>query len=291
MRILNIKDGNITALKKYWENVHIDTPYHFKVDVKTWVHQFFDRDRILFHELDGYIALNSRSDIVGFVMYGLPKLYWDRTGQQVKDPNIGVIRHIFFNKHEPLVGQKLLDVAMNDLCKFDDYYAFYHALGLPFMAGHGKLAFQSSEHIESLLFHNGFTVEHENYYFVYKINNSVPGDQTIKLNVVRSSDKKRDYIQALMEEKEIGTAEVLYLDQFTRDDCRTVYLKWIGILDEYRGKGYGSKFLNEIIHWYAELGYEAIHLDTASNNGIAQKLYLKHGFHHVCNTRSYIKSI
>lgn len=68
----------------------------------------------------------------------------------------------------------------------------------------------------------------------------------------------------------------------------TIYLVWIGIDKNIKGKGLGTEFLNHIIDYCLTKGYRYLHTDTALNNITAQKFYIRNGFIDNGITRSYI---
>jgi RimJ/RimL family protein N-acetyltransferase len=71
-----------------------------------------------------------------------------------------------------------------------------------------------------------------------------------------------------------------------------VYLGGIGIHPQYRGKGYGSVMLGEVISYVKSSGFQRIELTVASSNSQAIRMYEKAGFRNEGTLRkySYLKS-
>jgi len=289
MQLVDIRELNRGDLKQYLDSLHDRTPFYFDTDFGVWEKDYFDLDGDLFCELEGKAAVRDDGRIVGIVMYGKPRRCWNRRGEFIELPNIGIIREIYFDQDETAAGEQLLAEAMAYVSRCDDYHAFYHAFGLPSMAGHGKLAYSWFGHVEKLILDRHFAIEHENLYFAKEIGIQ-PVDGALRLEIAQSDDLKRERITAFLDAREIGTAEVKLMDRYTGTTTKdAVYLTWIGIHEEFRGRGYGAKFLNGIENEYAGRGYARLHLDTANNNTIARQLYMKRGYRHLCSTRSYFK--
>lgn len=289
MQLVDIREVNRGDLKQYLDSLHDRTPFHFDTAFGVWEKDYFDLDGDLFCELEGKAAVRDDASIAGVAMYGKPRRCWNRRGEFLESPNIGIIREIYFDHDETVAGESLLAEAMAYVTRYDDYHAFYHAFGLPSMAGHGKLAHSLFRHVEKLLLDRHFAIEHENLYFA-KVIGIQPVDGALRLEITQSDDLKRERIVAFLDDREVGTAEVKLMDRYTGTNTKdAVYLTWIGIHEEFRGRGCGTGFLKLIENEYAGRGYARLHLDTANNNTIARRLYMKQGYRHLCSTRSYFK--
>lgn len=75
--------------------------------------------------------------------------------------------------------------------------------------------------------------------------------------------------------QKIGMVKLIPL---TYRSAHIVYLGGFAIHPHYFGKGYGTKFLNEIIQYVQNQGFKRIELSTAVHNEAAIKLYEKCGF-------------
>ena len=57
-----------------------------------------------------------------------------------------------------------------------------------------------------------------------------------------------------------------------------VYLGFMYVKEEYRGKGVNKRIMNELIEWGKKSGYHIFKLDVYSNNSSAINAYQKAGF-------------
>jgi hypothetical protein len=173
MEIQEYQDNNLDRLFEYWQKVGTDVPYFFPVTAQKWqtclLEDELDGERI-FKSLKTYYA-EENGQVLGFVQYGQPNFAWDGSGQKVYDPNIGVIRHLYFDKERIDVGEALLKKANDHLVCFDQNHAFFHILGMSCNAHHGKLH-NSQSHVDVLLRKSGFQIEHENPYYVLDMENA-----------------------------------------------------------------------------------------------------------------------
>lgn len=97
------------------------------------------------------------------------------------------------------------------------------------------------------------------------------------------TENKGTFLVMLIDYKVVGMGAIKYL---TNDICE---LKRMFFDPEYRGKGFGSKMLEILIHKAKELGYKKIQLEVynqlTQTNAVA--LYTKFGFH---ETKPYLQS-
>lgn len=59
---------------------------------------------------------------------------------------------------------------------------------------------------------------------------------------------------------------------------KSIFIFQIEVLEEHRGKGYGTKVLESLKAEAIEQGFNHIHLSVFSHNKVAKKLYEKFGF-------------
>lgn len=287
MKIIPIGLCNESALYQHWKEVNKKVPYCFETEQGTWNYYFYNHDG-MFKFLDGFTAIDENNKVAGYIQFGIPTFIYNRVGQRIEDPQVGVIRHFVFLETREDIGVQLFRRTESFLRQFDDYYAFYHALGMPNTAGHGKLFCPTQNHIGDFLLKNGFQIEHENRYFIFSDVLRTSPDPAMKLEIQRVNELEQ--INALVDGEPIGTATVILLEDLTGGETKNIiYLKWIGVHSEFRGQGKGSALLTHIIDHYRGKGYDQIHLDTALNNEVARNLYIKHGFEEVGITRSYMR--
>jgi len=65
----------------------------------------------------------------------------------------------------------------------------------------------------------------------------------------------------------------------------------LGVLKEYRGKGFGKKLLRKAFNWFHSKGIERIAIHVEEDNKAAYDLYSKHGFEIKRYRLFYTKSI
>ena len=75
---------------------------------------------------------------------------------------------------------------------------------------------------------------------------------------------------------------------FKEYDDKTVEIKRMFVLQEYRGKGVAKKILAELEKWAAESGYSSSILETAKKLTSAMALYHKAGYDIIENYAPYI---
>lgn len=294
MKIIDIDRDNAKILFDYWNEIGKDVPYFFETTYESFV------DSLFFDKFNGMEIFNVNfiksmvegDRVVGFIQYGIPRFHYTETGELLIDPNIGVVRNLYFNKEQMDVGNKLIDIALKffENNEIKNLYAFYHAMGMSCNGNHGKLH-EDFNFIDQLLHEMEFQVEHENVYYSIEMNERVYINQNnIKLAIHEQVDNRQRF--ELTDGTEIlGTAEIKYLNGYTgivNDD--KVYLVWIGINEKVqKGIGIGTSFIEQIMNYCLSKGYKYMHTDTALNNTRAQKFYEKNGFLNKGITRSYFK--
>lgn len=227
-------------------------------------------------------------EMLGFVQFGQPSFAWNANGLRPRNPQFGVIRQPYFEEDRPEAGQALLAKADAYLKRFNQIYAFYHALGMSCNAHHGKLH-SSLAYVEDLLRAYGFGVEHENIYYSLDIQRGEPSDGNgLRLASTGAHCGDEKGFEARLHGETTGTAQIRLLERLTGGLTRdTAYLTWIGMHKHYRGMGLGTRSTQLLVEHPHREGYQHIHADTASDNAIAQRFYEKLGFQNRGFTRSY----
>ncbi len=68
---------------------------------------------------------------------------------------------------------------------------------------------------------------------------------------------------------------------YTEGQFGVIWLGWFGILEKYRGKGYGKELLEKCIAKFKRMGYKELRLYTtkdAKHEAKARQMYAKRGF-------------
>lgn len=132
-------------------------------------------------------------------------------------------------------------------------------------------------------------VDSNNVKEAIKIQNQIfPSEQGGALDIMSSLDKdfikealgysydyRALYYLAMLDDKAIGITGL-----YCYDNHKEAWLGWFGVLEQYRGKGYGKILLEQSINLAREKGFKTLRLYTSTEdeNKIARKLYDKLGF-------------
>lgn len=290
MEIISIRKENCNKIKGYWNELSKNIPYFYPVNIDELTYSLLEDRKYgerIFEYLKSYL-IEENNEILGFIQFGKPHIYWDTKGEKIYNPNIGVIRNIYFNEDRPDVGRILINKAEDFFNKnnFDNCFAFNHVLGLSCNAYHGKLH-DSKNYIAKLLGEEfGYNIEHENIYYTIDLNTTqqVEIDENIKIIKSGIDEHNKEIISFIYKNEKIGKSVILYLD-----NIKTVYMNGIWIDSGYSNKGLGSKFIKLICNGLRENGYKKLDLDTAKNNLGAQRFYEKNTFVNKGITRSFFK--
>ncbi len=289
--IREYRESDLESLLECWKRLGRDIPYFFPVSPRVWetclLHDASDGEP-MFEDLHTVLATD-RGRVVGFVQYGQPHFAWDERGKRYLNPQIGVVRQLYFREGHDKAGEALLAEADDRLARFSRTHAFYHALGMSCTAHHGKLH-HSQRHVHRLLRRQGFQVEHKNVYCVRDLE-CVPLVADSSVWIRTTAETKGERFDIWLGREPVGGARVRHVDEltdgFTPD---TAYLSWIGVDEPFRGRGIGAEFLRLLVKFLLGKGYRTLHTDTATENWIARRFYKKLGFQEVGETRSYVRA-
>ena len=290
MVIRAYEDKDTEALFNYWKKVGTTIPFFFPVSLARWQSCMFSDmldGEYLFDHLETFIGWDS-GNITGFIQFGFPKFIWDVEGRKRPTKPVGVIRQLYFDRDQPEMGEGLIACAARTLCKAGQRHAFYHILGMTCNASHGKLH-ASHDHVEELMLKHGYTLEHENLYYLLDME-GFKRDQLPRISLHKTHDYAHKVSFSLMSgTKNIGSASVLLMDHLT-DNCAedAAYLQYIGLEAPFRGKGIGSTAMNLLVMYLRNREYRYLHTDTSSVNSRAQHYYETLGFEQKGKTRSYL---
>lgn len=289
MKMISINKENCNKLEWYWKEISKGIPYFYPANMDELAYSLLDDRKYgerIFSYLESYL-IEENDEVLGVIQFGKPHIYWDTEGQKSYNPNIGVIRNVYFNEDRVDVGRRLINKAEMFFSKnsFNNCFAFNHVLGLSCNAYHGKLH-ESKKYIADLLGEYGYNVEHENVYYTMNLNTlqAVGINDDIKIIKNGVDEHNQEVINLIYKDKKIGESVILYLG-----NIKAVYMNTIWIDDSYSNKGFGSQFIKLICNDLWLNGYKRLDLDTAKNNLGAQKFYERNGFINKGITRSYFK--
>jgi ribosomal protein S18 acetylase RimI-like enzyme len=293
MEVVKYQEGYFEPLFLFWKRLAEKVPYFFSVSPEKWREclledQLGKEKMFLFQEI--LIAIEN-GQIVGFSQFGQPAFAWDTNGQKYNSPQIGVLRHFYFDEGRSDAANLLYADSEIYLNQFLNQHAFYHIFGMSCNAHHGKLH-QSLAHIDRFLCDRGYQAEHENVYYTLELNEGepIPG-QELQLVPAASLEPGIQEYEIFLLNHPIGTIQVRYLDRLTGGYTTDIaYLVWIEVTSTLRLQGRGTKSMQLLISYLRSQNYHYLHLDTAGTNQAAQRFYERLGFQNRGKTRSYLKT-
>jgi ribosomal protein S18 acetylase RimI-like enzyme len=293
MEVVEYQEDYFEPLFLFWKRLAEKVPYFFSVSPEKWRECLLD-DRLgnekMFLGQEIFIAIE-KSQIVGFSQCIQPAFAWDQNGQQYSNPQIGVLRHFYFDEGRFDSADRLYAKSEIYLNQFANQHAFYHIFGMSCNVHHGKLH-QSLAHIDRFLCEKDFRIEHENVYYSLELDQvkSIQKQDIQLLPAGKPEPDTQDY-EIVLSDKPIGTIQIRFLDRrtggFTTD---IAYLMWIEIHRDFQRQGWGIKSMQLLISALRSQNYQQLHLDTASTNQIAQRFYEHLGFQDRGRTRCYLKT-
>lgn len=292
MEVREFQEGDLKSLYLCWSKIGEKIPYFFPVSLERWL------DCLLEDKLDGeqmflshviYVAVEN-GEITGFIQCIQPTFAWNEEGEKLLNPQIGIVRHFYFDPGRDEVAKRLFDQSAHFINQFDNQHAFYHIFGMSCNAHHGKLH-ETLSHVELFLKGRGFKLEHENLYYYLKLKEKRDqGKSDLKIVLKPSSVGSIQEYEIFIGEDQIGGLQIRLLDKLSGGMTKdTVYLTWIGIKEGYRGQGWGTRSIQLLADRWLSCGIKYLHTDTASDNLGARKLYERLGFQNGGKTRSYFK--
>jgi ribosomal protein S18 acetylase RimI-like enzyme len=296
MKARKYQEKDSESLFAYWQRLGEKIPYFFPVTSGKWHECMFEdkldnEKKFLFQET--FVA-EENGQIVGFIQYGQPAIAWDEQGQKYQNPQIGIIRHFYFEADRFDVANLLYAQCENYLKQFSGQHAFYHIFGVSCNAHHGKLH-ESLDHVNRFLIEKGYRLEHENQYYSLELQEDQVANHTeneLRLVPKPVPQPSLGEYEICLHESPIGMIQIRYLEMLTGGaTANIVYMTWIGINEAFRRQGWGSKAMELLIATLHSKGYKQLHLDTASTNETAQQFYEHYGFESRGRTRSFIKTI
>jgi RimJ/RimL family protein N-acetyltransferase len=292
MEVKKFQEDYFELLFSYWKSLAERVPYFFPVSSKKWrqclLEDELDNEKIFSYQ-ETFVAVEE-GRLVGFIQYGKPAFAWDKNGRKYNNPQIGVIRHFYFDEGRFDAANRLFVNSKSYLEQFPSQHAFFHIFGMSCNAHHGKLH-QSLAHIDRFLHEKGYQVEHENLYYSLELSEIKPMHQNNRHLVFKPVIKpNRHKYEICLLENPIGTIQIRFLEELTGGyTTDTVYLAWIEINRPFRGQGLGTRAMQLLVANLKSGKFHQIHLDTAGTNKIAQQFYERLGFQNRGRTRSYLK--
>lgn len=294
MIVRRYQEDDFESLFVYWQGLSKKIPYFFPVTSSKYHECMFEdkldnEKKFLFQET--FVA-EENGQIIGFIQYGQPAFTWNEQGRKYRNPQIGIIRHFYFEADRPAVADLLFSQCKSYMEQFSEQHAFYHIFGMSCNAHHGKLH-ESLAHIDRFLLEKGYQVEHENQYYSLELQeNQVANQNELRLVPRPAPQPNLGEYDICLCESPIGTIQIRFLEKLTGGaTADIVYMTWIGIQEVFRRQGRSSRALALLTAVLHRKGYKQLHLDTASTNETAQQFYEQYGFENRGRTRSFVRAI
>jgi GNAT superfamily N-acetyltransferase len=259
-----------------------------------------------------YDELNSEKFIVGEQngkIIGFADVVVVETEENEQKKHKGLIRFLTYQPGYRSVGQTLLeesekylrDLGMDEIRAFrityahDDYsYRFYHL-------GFGLVSDQTM-HIYALFRMNGYEINstRQGEIFMdqpeYSVAEPAMPDNQVEIVVEQQPGRgvlPGSTVQAFRSGREIGVCESLSVGQYCQasEAQDWVFIKWIGVEDEERGKGWGRYLLQRNLWEMRKIGYKNTVISTDITNYRAQLFYTNYGYRVVDTTYGFVKNI
>ena len=231
--------------------------------------------------------------ISGFIQVGIGP------DEELNKNNIGIIRFLGYQPGERRAGQALLEKAESYLSTYNpelivalpqDYrYRFYHF-------GHAYLS-DALGHVQALLGYNGYQrrfgevfLAWENY-TVTPIQLAIPIELTVEWKPGRG-ERPNCTVQAFHDGTEVGICDSVSGGEFSDhpDAQDWLHTMWLGIKDEFQGRGLGRYLLQYILHEMHNIGYRHALISTSWDNYRAALFYSNFGYQVTDWTYGYLKT-
>jgi GNAT superfamily N-acetyltransferase len=215
----------------------------------------------------------------------------------------GIISFLLYERGSRKAGQTLLDGVHRYLreCVTGEVVAFPQSFR--FTPYHIKAAYLSEhlDHVQALLAVNGYARDCGE---VYLAGDTLPEDDVEAGNRLAGIDTK------IMWENGGGELPNLTMKAFLGDDdiaeCKhyslgafsdnpeaeaTAFCVWLGVEDQYQGRGLGAYLLNASLIELRKRGFTRMAISTAHNNDRAFVFYANYGYRVVDWTWSYVRRL
>lgn len=295
----------LQPLTQFYNNQIVDIPNCFPVSEDEFT-----------AVLGGLTAENEKSDdsleeealflatdngkIKAFIHVGLKKYKDD--DEDSEEERIGYIRFLGYERGEMQAGQAVLEKAEEHLNYFEikSIVAFssIDESRYPFYGfDYAKLT-NYLDHIQGILANNAYRPEN-GWVFLnwedYTVNPMLP-DQKVKTTVNWTEgrgERANCTVNAHKEEEEVGECRSVCAGVFSRhpDAQDWAYTEWLGIEDDFQGKGFGKFLLLYSLQEMQNAGYRHASISTNLENYRAILFYSNVGYKIVDWTYEYQKSI
>lgn len=287
MKIYHKEVADSKDLVRVFNDQLKDIPYFYHVSPKEFENEIVNRnnpsnpnadlqsEKIIVGEQDG--------KILGFAHVSIGEL------KNWGDPKKGGFIHFMTYKsgYRP-IGQAILEecerylkeLGIEQIWVFmnSGNYCFYH-LGFGYLSD--KMA-----HIVGLFRMNKYETDIGEIFLSYpdyKVSKPILPDKQIKINIVKEDSKgtlPNLHVKASRNDNEIGECYSVSLGEFYRakEAQDSFFTKWLGVNEEFQGKGLGKYLLQRMFWEMRKIGYKNAIISTNVKNYRAQLLYTNFGY-------------
>ncbi len=154
------------------------------------------------------------------------------------------------------------------------------------------------DHIQALLAYNGYkpvngwaSLNWENFDA-----KPVHPDQSVELTINwedGKGERANCTVKAIKEKEDVGECECVSAGEFSKHPKAQdwIYTGWLGIEEEFQGKGYGKYLLQYTLQEMQKVGYRHAILNTSRDNYRALLFYTNLGYKIVEWTYEYVKDM
>lgn len=246
-----------------------------------------------------FLATN-KGKIKAFIHVGIKKYKDD--DEDSEEERIGYIRFLGYERGEFQAGQAVLEKAEEHINSFDVKsiiaYASIDESRYPFFGfDYAKLS-NYLDHIQGILANNAYRTGN-GWVFLnwenYTVNPVLP-DQTVKTTVDWTEgrgERANCTVKAHKEKEEVGECQSVCAGVFSRhpDAQDWAYTEWLGIEEDFQGKGLGKFLLLYSLQEMQNAGYRHASISTNLDNYRAILFYSNVGYKVVDWSYEYQKSI
>ncbi|MBN1346921.1 MAG: GNAT family N-acetyltransferase [Phycisphaerae bacterium] len=251
------------------------------------------------HSETAFVAREGTS-VLGFAHVGLG--HEDRDGaENDRGSDRGIIRFLWYERGQRAAGQALLDAAsgyvrergMKRVEACSDFFRY------PFHCFPAVSLSDRLDHVRALLQFNGYEPFKGEVFFDWPdYPPIVPEDRgtpvEISLDWPDNGGLRPSLVaRALRDGKVIGECVCLSGGEFSRQEAAQdwFFVKWLGINDEYQGRGLGRHLLQRALAEMRAVGYRHAAISTDWKNHRAFVFYSNHGFRIVDWTYAWARDL
>ena len=245
-----------------------------------------ERDKEDLEEEVLYVA-TKKGKVQAFIHAGFKRYKED--DENSEEERIGYIRFLGCERGERQAGQAVLEKAEEHLNSFEvntiEAFSSIDEARYPFYGFEYTRLTNYLDHIQGLLAHNGYRpgngwvfLNWENY----NVDPMLPDESVdVKVDWIEGSGERANCtVNAHKEKKDVGMCENVSAGIYSRHPNAQdwVYTEWLGIEDDFQGKGLGKFLLQYSLKEMQNVGYRHASISTSFDNYRAILFYSNLGY-------------